>query len=251
MEVDIRELYDNDPRPTFIVDCHAQPTTICHVNTALLEIQHVAQSLHNHDAFRDWWDPASKVAARHRKEFRHGRCRWTKFTAGKRWLVVSLLERVSRLGEWLSRQESPAQSVQSVQPQTTSPPRKRVETIFTVKIQSSELREHIDHIRAVDWATTSLGPIDSWSFELNSLVMTLMLETRPTALFLGPEHTIVYNLAYAAVSGSRHPKILGKSVIDAWCVRARCVCDGSNQTQARTCRSRERHRCTVTRDSLC
>ncbi|KAI4617590.1 uncharacterized protein J4E87_008226 [Alternaria ethzedia] len=52
--------------------------------------------------------------------------------------------------------------------------------------------------------------------KLNVLVTTLMLETRPTALFLGPEHTILYNLAYASVSGSRHPAILGQSIIDAW-----------------------------------
>jgi hypothetical protein len=219
--IDIQELYDSDPRPTFVVDCHARPAAICHINTALLEIPHVAQSLHNHDAFRDWWDPASKVAARHRKEFRHGRSRWTKFTACKRWLVVSLIERLPRPDESrsqrqgsCSQQQEPAQSLQG-----TLTLQKEVETIFTAKIQSCELREHIDHIRTVDWAATSLGPIDSWSYELNTLIMTLMLETRPTALFLGPEHTIVYNLAYAAVSGSRHPHILGKSIIDAWCVR--------------------------------
>jgi hypothetical protein len=220
--VDIRELYDSDPRPTFVVDCHAQPATICHVNAALLEIQHVARSLHNYDAFRDWWDPASKVAARHGKEFRHGRSRWIKFTACKRWLVVSLVQQLPHPDELRSQRQEPycSQTRELAQPsQTALTPRQRVETIFTVKIQSRELREHIDHLRTVNWAATSLGPIDSWSYELGSLVMTLMLETRPTALLLGPEHTIVYNLAYAAVSGSRHPHILGKSVIDAWCVR--------------------------------
>ncbi|CAN9290749.1 unnamed protein product [Alternaria alternata] len=214
MEVDIRQLYDSDPRPTFIVDCEAQTTTICHVNTALLAIPHIASSLHSPSALRDWWDPTSRVAACHQEEFLHGRYRWAKFTACKRWLIVTIVEQPAPNDEQPGRLQEPTQVARG---RLSSPHLQPVrDNIFTVKIQSPELREHVENIRNVNWSKTSLGPISSWNYELNVLVTTLMLETRPTALFLGPEHTILYNLAYAAVSGSRHPAILGQSIIDAW-----------------------------------
>jgi hypothetical protein len=211
--VDIRGLYDSDPRPTFIVDCAAQSAAIYHVNTALLDIPQLALSLHSHNALRDWWDPASRVASRHQHEFRHGRYRWAKFTACQRWLIVTIIEQPPCSDEPKTHLQEPAQLSR-----VTSPLQPQPQTIFTVKIQSPELREHIDRLRRIDWATTSLGPVTDWSYELNLLITTLMLETRPTALLLGPDHVIVYNLAYGAISGSRHPRILGKSIIDAWYV---------------------------------
>jgi hypothetical protein len=97
MEVaSVKELYDNDPRPTFIVDCRAKPAAIHHINTALFGTQHVAQSLHHRDAFRDWWDPASKLTNCYQGEFRHGISRWIKF-ACRHWLIVSLVEQSPRL----------------------------------------------------------------------------------------------------------------------------------------------------------
>ncbi|CAN9275036.1 unnamed protein product [Alternaria alternata] len=228
MEVDIRQLYDSDPRPTFIVDCEAQTTTICHVNTALLAIPHIASSLHSPSSLRDWWDPTSRVAACHQEEFLHGRYRWAKFTACKRWLIVTIVEQPAPNDEQPGRLQEPTQVARG---RLSSPHLQPMrDNIFTVKIQSPELREHVENIRNVNWSKTSLGPISSWNYELNVLVTTLMLETRPTALFLGPEHTILYNLAYAAVSGSRHPAILGQSIIDAWPELA----DPVNATMARS-----------------
>jgi hypothetical protein len=209
--VDIRQLYDSDPRPTFIVDCQASSAVICHVNAALLAIPKVAMGLNHHDALRDFWHPASRVAAREQQEFRHGRYRWIKYIACERWLIVSIIERLTE--DLRGELQEPAQ----LSP-VTSLLQPLPDNIFTVRIQSLELREHIESIRKVDWASTTLGPISNWSYELNFLITTLMLETRPTALFMGPEHIIVYNLAYGAVSGSRHPRILGKNIIDAWCV---------------------------------
>jgi hypothetical protein len=209
--VDIRELYDSDPRPTFIVDCDAHSAAIFHVNLALLDLPHLALSLHSHNALRDWWDPQSRVESRYQQEFRHGRYRWAKFTAGQRWLVVTLVEQPPYTDEQKGNLQKPAQLSR-----VASPLQSHAETIFTIKVQSPELQEHVERLRNVDWGKTSLGPLADWSYELNLIVTTLMLETRPTALFLGSDHVIVYNLAYGAVSGSRHPSILGESIIDAW-----------------------------------
>ncbi|KAH4933297.1 hypothetical protein HBI88_052490 [Parastagonospora nodorum] len=209
--VDIRGLYDEDPRPTFVVDCDDQPAGIYHVNSALLDLPHLALSLHAHNALRDWWDPSSRVASRHQQEFRHGRYRWAKFTACQRWLIITLIEQPPQTEEPKGHLQQSSQLAR-----VASPLHPHAETIFTVKIQSPELREHIERLQKVDWGRTSLGPIAGWSYELNLLVTTLMLETRPTAIFLGFDHIIVYNLAYGAVSGSRHPAILGQSILDAW-----------------------------------
>jgi hypothetical protein len=212
--VDLRQLYDSDPRPTFIVDCAAQSPAIFHVNTALLDIPHLALSLHSHNALRDWWDPASRVAARHQKEFRHGRYQWAKFTVCQRWLVVIIVEQPPPpTDETRDSLQQPLQLSRVASPLTS-----KSENIFTVKIQSEELREHIYRLRRIDWADTSLGPIGDWSYELNLLVTTLMLETRPTALFLGPDRIAVYNIAYGALCGTRHPRILGKSITNVWYV---------------------------------
>jgi hypothetical protein len=209
--VDLRQLYDSDPRPTFIVDCQTPSAAIWHVNEALLRLPQVALSLHSHNALRDWWDPASRVAARHQDEFRHGRFRWAKFHHGQRWLIITIVEQPPYQQQSGTSLSEPAQLYR-----ITSPLQSRLDTIFDVKIQSSELQAHIEHLRAINWAATSLGPIDDWSYELMVLVTTMMLETRPSALFFGPDHIIVYNLAYSRVCGSRHPRILGKNIIDAW-----------------------------------
>lgn len=213
-DVDIRQLFDSDPRPTFVVDCDSPSSAIYHVNIALLAIPQIALSLGSHNALRDWWDPVSLSSARHQNEFRHGRYRWAKFVVCHRWLVVTIVQQPPPSLEQPSCFSEPARLSRIVSPLWGSQP----DTIFTVKIQSPELRQHIERIRKVDWSKTSLGPISNWGYELNLLVTTLMLETRPTALFLGPERTILYNLAYGAVSGSRHPAILGQSILDAWCV---------------------------------
>jgi hypothetical protein len=211
--VDIRQLYDSDPRPTFIVDCDAQSPSIFHVNTALLDSPHLARSLHSRDSLRDWWDPESRVAARHQNEFRHGRYQWAKFTVSQRWLVVTAVERPPS-------EDETRESLQEPVPfsEVASPLMSKSENIFTVKIQSQELRKHIYRLRGIDWTGTSLGPIGNWSYELNLLVTTLMLETRPTALFLGPDLITVYNIAYGALCGTRHPRILGKSINNVWYV---------------------------------
>jgi hypothetical protein len=61
----------------------------------------------------------------------------------------------------------------------------------------------------VDWAATPLGPIEEWTPALRNAV-DLALGTRfPVTLFWGPELTMVYNAAYVALIGDKHPSALG------------------------------------------
>ena len=69
---------------------------------------------------------------------------------------------------------------------------------------------------AVDWAATPLGPVEDWSATLRAAV-DLMLNTRfPVTLFWGPERVLVYNEAYTALIGEKHPAALGRPVTEVF-----------------------------------
>ncbi|SFL32671.1 PAS domain S-box-containing protein [Methylobacterium pseudosasicola] len=71
-------------------------------------------------------------------------------------------------------------------------------------------------VRAYDWATTPLGPIDTWSQSLRSAVGTVLLSPVPIVLLWGPDGIMIYNDAYSAFAGGRHPQLLGSKVREGW-----------------------------------
>lgn len=203
--VDISNLYDSDPRPTFVVDCRAGPKSICHINKALKLVPEVVSDLFGGPAtdFREWWTSTDSASSKPAGEFVHRNLCWIKFKAD-RWLVVTTAVHLP-----LS---------DALHDSLSGPAGHEVESIFTVNIQCVELRQHIESVRERDWAATSLGPIASWNRDLTNMVTLIMLETRPTALLIGPDQIIIYNRAYARLSGAKHPEILGKPILEAWCV---------------------------------
>jgi serine phosphatase RsbU (regulator of sigma subunit) len=66
-----------------------------------------------------------------------------------------------------------------------------------------------DAYRRVDWAATSLGPVASWSATLRTAVDTTLRTRAPVTLFWGPDHVLLYNEAYVAMIGDKHPAALG------------------------------------------
>ena len=79
--------------------------------------------------------------------------------------------------------------------------------MLPIHLPAGPLRAAYD---AVDWAPTSLGPVEAWAGELRSAV-DLMLDTRfPVTLFWGPALTLVYNDAYTELIGQKHPSALGR-----------------------------------------
>jgi PAS domain S-box-containing protein len=65
-------------------------------------------------------------------------------------------------------------------------------------------------VRTYDWASTSLGPIESWSRELVAVVNLTLCSHTPTRTLWGPDLVLVYNDAYRFIPGKRHPESLGK-----------------------------------------
>jgi PAS domain S-box-containing protein len=70
--------------------------------------------------------------------------------------------------------------------------------------------EMADRIRAYDWSSTPLGPIDRWSKELLTIVNLLLSSPSPARVMWGAEFILIYNDAYRAIPGPRHPAALGR-----------------------------------------
>ena len=71
-------------------------------------------------------------------------------------------------------------------------------------------------IRAHDWSSTPLGPVDAWPQSLRSVVSMLLPSKAQIVLFWGPEFTVLYNDAYRPVFGAKHPRALGQPGREAW-----------------------------------
>ena len=67
-----------------------------------------------------------------------------------------------------------------------------------------------------DWASTGLGPIEGWPPALRTTV-SLMLQSPVAIVTLwGEEGVMIYNDAYSAFAGDRHPELLGSNVREGW-----------------------------------
>jgi signal transduction histidine kinase len=66
-------------------------------------------------------------------------------------------------------------------------------------------------VRAYNWTSTPLGPIDQWSETLVATVNLLLLSSLPATLSWGSELTFLYNEAAIPTLQSKHPSALGKS----------------------------------------
>jgi len=73
-----------------------------------------------------------------------------------------------------------------------------------------------ERIRAVDWSTTPLGPIDGWPQSLRSALSHLLPSKAQIVLFWGPDLITFYNDAYGPCLGGKHPAALGAPVREVW-----------------------------------
>jgi PAS domain S-box-containing protein len=72
--------------------------------------------------------------------------------------------------------------------------------------------------RALDWASTPLGPVSGWSQSLRTIASTLLASRNPMFLWWGPELVQLYNDAYrpSLGDGGRHPRALGMRGREFW-----------------------------------
>ncbi|KAH8179306.1 histidine kinase-, DNA gyrase b-, and HSP90-like ATPase domain-containing protein [Sarocladium implicatum] len=79
-----------------------------------------------------------------------------------------------------------------------------------------DLPEHIRFARSVDWASTSLGPIEEWPQDLRAMSNLVLASPHPASMYWGPDYISIYNAAYIELAGAKHPKMLGQSYHVAW-----------------------------------
>ena len=69
-------------------------------------------------------------------------------------------------------------------------------------------------IRERDWASTPIGPMESWPQSLRT-ALSICLESRfPILIWWGPELVMLYNGPYAELLGKKHPAALGQRGAD-------------------------------------
>lgn len=71
-------------------------------------------------------------------------------------------------------------------------------------------------MRAYDWQTSSLGPPWLWPQSLKTTVSLILRTPVPMVLLWGPDGIMLYNDAYSAFAGGRHPYLLGSKVVEGW-----------------------------------
>lgn len=76
--------------------------------------------------------------------------------------------------------------------------------------------EMAQRIRAFDWSTTDLGPLDQWSTSLACTVQMMLASPVPMVMLWGPMGYMIYNDSYSVFAGGRHPYLLGTQVALGW-----------------------------------
>src|SRR5436190_593565 len=74
-----------------------------------------------------------------------------------------------------------------------------------------------ERIRRFDWGSTPLGPIESWSPGLRTMLRIMLANRFPHILWWGPHYIQFYNDAYIPVPGAKHPdRVLGRPASECW-----------------------------------
>lgn len=71
-------------------------------------------------------------------------------------------------------------------------------------------------IRAKDWSSTPLGPIEEWPQSLRTAVSLCLSSTFPILIAWGPEDIQIYNDAYRPICGPKHPEAIGQNFKICW-----------------------------------
>jgi len=74
-----------------------------------------------------------------------------------------------------------------------------------------------ERIRTFDWTATPLGPPDTWSPALRTMVRVMLANRFPHVLWWGPDYIQFYNDPYRPIPGSKHPhRVLGRPARECW-----------------------------------
>jgi PAS domain S-box-containing protein len=67
-----------------------------------------------------------------------------------------------------------------------------------------------------DWASTSIGPIETWPQSLKTALGLILSSPVPIVMLWGVDGVMLYNDGYSVFAGGRHPTLLGSRVREGW-----------------------------------
>ena len=76
--------------------------------------------------------------------------------------------------------------------------------------------EAAEIIASFDWAATPLGPIENWPASLKNTIALILRSPVPIVTLWGEDGVMIYNDAYLAFAGGRHPNLFGSKVREGW-----------------------------------
>jgi PAS domain S-box-containing protein len=71
-------------------------------------------------------------------------------------------------------------------------------------------------MRAIDWSLSPLGPVAAWPKSLRTCVRIILTSRQPMFIWWGDQLINLYNDAYRAIVGGKHPAALGQPASVVW-----------------------------------
>lgn len=71
-------------------------------------------------------------------------------------------------------------------------------------------------VRDYQWSASKLGETETWPQSLQSAVSICLNSNFPIAIYWGEDLVLIYNDAWSAIPGNKHPWALGKPAIEVW-----------------------------------
>src|SRR6201987_5269380 len=71
-------------------------------------------------------------------------------------------------------------------------------------------------MKKLHWAGTSLGPVETWPQNLKACIRIVLTSRQPMFVWWGDELINLYNDAYKAIVGGKHPLALGQPAHIVW-----------------------------------
>jgi PAS domain S-box-containing protein len=85
--------------------------------------------------------------------------------------------------------------------------------VTSLPVDGGEMGERI---RAFDWSTTSVGPLQNWPSSLRTAVDLMLGAAHPTYVAWGPQLNSLYNDSFIPIVGTKHESALGKPYSELW-----------------------------------
>lgn len=81
--------------------------------------------------------------------------------------------------------------------------------------EAHTLDGHLLYARSVEWASTPLGAMHTWTQQFRTIVNMVMADTEPVILYWGSERTVLYNEFYVNLIRDFHP-CMGRPAFEAF-----------------------------------